>query len=110
MVFLLTSATAFDLRCEARVTHRVQLQRASCCTAPLVCNLFVRASRAMEGDWIFFFVLFLILVPLYAFPGLFNVALGMLVEKLALQTGISIEVSERAFSHTAVLAESSFQA
>lgn len=49
-------------------------------------------------------------MPLYAFPGLFNVSLGMLVEKLALLTGISIDVSERAFSHTAVLAESSFQA
>jgi len=49
-------------------------------------------------------------VPLCAFPGLFNVALRMLMEKLAVLTIVSIEVSERAFSCTAVSAESSFWA
>lgn len=50
------------------------------------------------------------LVLLCASPGLFNAALGMLTENLALLTVTSIEVSERAFSCTAVLAESSLWA
>lgn len=67
--------------------------------------LYVRAEQWREAGFVFFYFYFFC-----AFPGLFNVALGMLAEKLALLMVISIEVSERAFSLAAVLAEGSFWA
>lgn len=78
IVFVLTSVTASNLRCDTRLTHRVPFQMSSCCTAPLVCNLFVCVSRAVQGGCIFSEV------PPCTFPGLFHAPLGTLTEKLAL--------------------------
>lgn len=69
MVFVLTSATAFGLRYKARVTCGVQCQRASCCTAALVYNLFVHASKAAERSWILFFIIYIFISSFLPFLG-----------------------------------------
>lgn len=81
--------------------HLKQMQKASCYTAPLVCDLSVCTSQAVvwEAGYILFYIYICLLyiyiyMPLCTFAGLFNTLLGILTERLALLTIISVGVSE----------------
>lgn len=71
--------------------HLKQMQKAGCYTAPLVCDLSVCTSQAVVGGWINYIYIRCLSVPFLGCS--INAVLGILTERLALLTIISVGVS-----------------